>query len=157
MFDAGRQLCDHCEYDITGIASAGRLIRCPECGGDNRIGATNAELIRQPVPPWWYLVLALGWPSLLWLPFGLSAFNTRAPAMVKTAAIFAIVAVVVAAARGFSMAVDCSVPGRRGPVLAWVLMWAMVGAIGLPVATLAAVWGGWMVVGWLNRLNGTPI
>jgi hypothetical protein len=77
--------------------------------------------------------------------------------MINTAAVLGVVVLAVAAARGIALAIDCSAPGRRGPMVAWILIWSAVGAIGLPVATLTLLAAGWRAIEWLNRLNGTPI
>lgn len=157
MIDAGRQYCDHCEYDITGLGVPGRLMRCPECGGDNRIGTTDLDAIRPPLPPWWFGCLHLGWPSLVLIPFGVSAWRVATPTAINTAIFVAGLVVFVAVARAIMLAFDHAKPSRLTHVAAITLLWAALGTLGIPVCLGALVAGLWQCVVLLNRLNGTPI
>jgi hypothetical protein len=133
MLDSDRQLCSHCDYEITGIAPLGRLVRCPECGHDNRIGAVDLDAMHPDLPPWWRLGLSLGWPALPWLYFALAAWRYGDQPLIVAAVILGGLVLFVALARATMIAFDCSIPDRRGRALSWTLLWAVLGSVLVPL------------------------
>jgi hypothetical protein len=139
MLDRDRQYCSHCDYEIAGLAIPGRLVRCPECGHDNRMGALDLDAIHPHLPPWWRLGLSLGWPALPWLYFALAAWRYGDQPLIVAAVILGGLVLFVALARATMIAFDCSIPNRRGAALSWALLWAVLGSVLVPALVTGVV------------------
>lgn len=143
--EALEQFCDHCEYEITGLGPPGRLLRCPECGGDNRMGHANLDLVHPELPPWWKLALWLGWPSVPWAFFAFPAFQQGPSPYLTGMIILGGLVLFVALARAIMIAFDCSNPGRRAATLSWTLLWAVVGSVGTIAIGVGAIFSLWAI------------
>ncbi len=157
MIEDDRQLCEQCEYDITGIAPPGRLVRCPECGGDNRIGSTSFDAIHAPMPDWWVLGGYLGWPGPVWALFALLAYRSGDPAFITGIAVMGGVVFFVTCARAAMLAIDCSPPTRRSSAILWAVLWGLLGAIALTVLAGVAIFTFWVAARWLETLRGAAL
>jgi hypothetical protein len=146
MLDRDRQLCSQCEYDVTGLGLPGRLVRCPECGKDNRMGHLDLDSIRPTMPPWWRLGFSLGWPMLVWAYFALIAWRSGDQPMIVAAVILGGLVLFVALSRAAMIAFDCSIPHRRAKALTWTMLWAIVGSVGVLVLAGGAIFALWGLI-----------
>ncbi|MGD9688131.1 MAG: hypothetical protein AB7K52_05865 [Phycisphaerales bacterium] len=143
--DLPRQTCAHCDYEITGLDLPGRLIRCPECGRENRIGHVDLDAAHEEMPEWWRLAIGLGWPAAPWAVFMLAAMGAGPGPLLTGMIVLGGLVLFVAIARATSIAFDCSVPGRRSEALSRTLLWAIAGSVGLMILTAGAVFSLWAI------------
>ncbi len=139
------QSCSHCEYDLTGMAPLGRLVRCPECGAENRIGFLDLDLVHPSLPPWWRLALTLGWPAVPWAAITLWVIQIGDIPTITGMVVLGGLVMFVALARATMIAFDCSTPGRRRAALSWSMLWAVAGSLGLIALSAGSVFSLWAI------------